>query len=243
MEKRLLLSTAAISPRLTPELASVTEQVLSALAAPAPVGPRAPGSLDSLTQLANQLTGVTPFGTIETYVQTTGNLDAVAQELQTLGILVDGSLPTEGELQAWIPAGQMNQVAMLPGVRSLDVPSFGTNNVGAVTTLGDGIAQADTVRQTMTSAGIPVTGKGVKVGVISDGDTSYLKVVGSGDLPPNVINDLRGWKPGPGDNTHLDEGTAMLEIVHDVAPDASLYFSGRRNRVRPVILAKLTIDV
>lgn len=58
-------------------------------------------------------------------------------------------------------------------------------------------------------------GRGVKVGVISDGVSNISYAQSIGELPSdvNVI--------GVG---HGNEGIAMLEIVHDIARDADLYF-------------------
>ena len=62
-----------------------------------------------------------------------------------------------------------------------------------------------------------VTGAGIKIGVISDGvDTLALRQA-SGDLGPVTVL--------PGQAGAGDEGTAMLEIVHDLAPGAQLYFA------------------
>ena len=62
-----------------------------------------------------------------------------------------------------------------------------------------------------------LTGKGVKVGVISDSVDHLAAVQASGDLPSvTVLEDAPG---------NSGEGTAMLEIVHDLAPDAQLYFA------------------
>jgi uncharacterized repeat protein (TIGR01451 family) len=63
-----------------------------------------------------------------------------------------------------------------------------------------------------------VTGAGVKVGVISDGVDSLASLQASGDLPATV-------QVLPGQGGSGDEGTAMLEIVHDLAPGASLAFA------------------
>jgi len=60
-------------------------------------------------------------------------------------------------------------------------------------------------------------GAGVKIGVLSDGVTSLALSQASGDL--GTVTVLPG-QVGAG-----DEGTAMLEIVHDLAPGASLYFA------------------
>lgn len=62
------------------------------------------------------------------------------------------------------------------------------------------------------------TGAGVKVCALSDGVNSLATVQASGDLPPNV--DVLPGQAGSG-----DEGTAMLEIIHDLAPAATLGFA------------------
>jgi len=62
-----------------------------------------------------------------------------------------------------------------------------------------------------------VLGAGVKIGVLSDGVTSLALSQASGDLGTVTVL--------PGQTGGGDEGTAMLEIVHDLAPSASLYFA------------------
>ena len=63
------------------------------------------------------------------------------------------------------------------------------------------------------------TGTGVKIGVLSD-SVDFLPVSqASGDLGPVTV--LPGQSGIPG----IGEGTAMLEIVHDIAPDAALFFA------------------
>jgi len=59
-------------------------------------------------------------------------------------------------------------------------------------------------------------GANVKVGVLSDSATYLSQVQSSGDLPSvTVLDDVSG----------TGEGTAMLEIVYDMAPQAQLYFA------------------
>ena len=65
-------------------------------------------------------------------------------------------------------------------------------------------------------SGLKVSGVGITVGVLSDGVNSLATSVETGDLPPDV-NVLAA---GLG-----DEGTAILEIVHDLAPKAKLAFA------------------
>ncbi len=99
-----------------------------------------------------------------------------------------------------------------------------TTNSGVVQTQGD-VAQRSNLARSLYG----LTGAGVKIGVLSD---SYNRLggaaagVAAGELPgvgnPNgkltpvtVLSDYNDGK---------DEGRAMLEVVHDIAPDAALYF-------------------
>lgn len=63
-------------------------------------------------------------------------------------------------------------------------------------------------------------GAGVTVGVISDSDDYLEQAIASGDLPASTVS-IPGQNGRPGSG----EGTAMMEIVHDVAPDANLVFA------------------
>ena len=63
-----------------------------------------------------------------------------------------------------------------------------------------------------------VDGSGIGIGVLSDGVGSFADRQASGDLPARVT-------VLPGQAGLGDEGTAMLEIVHDLAPGAELYFA------------------
>lgn len=86
-------------------------------------------------------------------------------------------------------------------------------NQGSVVSEGDKAHAADAAR-----ARFKVTGTGVTVGVLSDGVDSLEASRASGDVPPDT-------RVLPGQEGSGDEGTAMLEIVHDLAPNASLLFA------------------
>lgn len=77
---------------------------------------------------------------------------------------------------------------------------------------GDKAHGADTAR-----AKYGVTGAGQKVCVLSDGVTSLKASQTAGELPDV---DVLAGQAGSG-----DEGTAMLEIIHDMAPGAALGFA------------------
>lgn len=88
-----------------------------------------------------------------------------------------------------------------------------TVSQGSVLSEGDRTHAADTARTKYK-----VTGTGVKVCALSDGVDSLEASQASGDLPADV--DVLTGQEGGG-----DEGTAMLEIIHDLVPNAKLGFA------------------
>ncbi len=123
-------------------------------------------------------------------------------------------------VSGYLPIAALPEVAQLPSLRSAQV-AVARVRTGRVTTQGDGALQADSARiQT------GVTGVGSTVGVLSDSyatdasaATSVTEDIGSGDLPSSsriqVLQDARGG---------TDEGRAMMQIIHDIAPGADLAF-------------------
>ncbi|MEU0790819.1 S8 family serine peptidase [Amycolatopsis sp. NPDC005961] len=86
-----------------------------------------------------------------------------------------------------------------------------------LTSEGDRAHNADIARQQFG-----VTGVGVKACALSDGVDSLAASQAKGELPPTV--DVIAGQEGEG-----DEGTAMLEIIHDLAPNAALGFASAFN--------------
>jgi subtilisin-like proprotein convertase family protein len=85
---------------------------------------------------------------------------------------------------------------------------------------GQGVttAQSDITHRSAVFRGLTgFNGAGVKIGVLSDGVEHLADAQASGDLGPVTVL--------PGQTGEGDEGTAMLEIIHDVAPGAQLYFA------------------
>ncbi|MBB2947776.1 subtilisin-like proprotein convertase family protein [Actinoplanes lutulentus] len=92
-------------------------------------------------------------------------------------------------------------------------PRAAAVNQGSVISEGDRTHAADTARTRYK-----VTGTGVKVCALSDGVDSLAQSQSTGDLPADV--DVLTGQEGSG-----DEGTAMLEIIHDLVPNAQLGFA------------------
>jgi uncharacterized repeat protein (TIGR01451 family) len=83
---------------------------------------------------------------------------------------------------------------------------------GSVSSEGDTSHKAALARATFG-----VNGTGIKIGVLSDGVTNLFMSQGTGNVGQVTVL--------PGQAGAGDEGTAMLEIVHDLAPGAQLYFA------------------
>lgn len=146
-----------------------------------------------------------------------GDASVLAAKLESLGMspvyvygrMVSGVLPIEA-----LPAAEA--LTELHFMRL----SAAWRNVGAVTSQGDGAMKTDDVRATFG-----VDGTGVTVGVLSDSfdctgvTPEAADDVASGDLPAGVtvLSDLASGC--------IDEGRAMLQLIHDVAPGADLAFA------------------
>ncbi len=95
-----------------------------------------------------------------------------------------------------------------------DVPISGPGtNAGARQSQGVVTHRVDVARSRYG-----VDGTGIKIGVLSDGVVNLGTAQQTGDLPADVT-------VLPGQAGQGDEGTAMLEIIHDMAPGAKLYFA------------------
>src|SRR5207247_1198315 len=100
-----------------------------------------------------------------------------------------------------------------------------------------GLAVAPPPRRADVLRAQGLDGNGVVVGVISDGIDSVQAAQATHDLPDVVVpNDLRCQR-GAG-----DEGTALLEIVHDVAPGAKLLFSGPASSLDMIDTVECLVD-
>ena len=98
----------------------------------------------------------------------------------------------------------------------VEIPEAGTNVVG--TGAGAVTSQADITHRAAVFRGLTgFKGIGVKVGVLSDGVAHLAAAQATGDLGGVTVL--------PGQTGSGDEGTAMLELIHDIAPGAQLYFA------------------
>ena len=153
-------------------------------------------------------------GNVQVYIHLENTNEATLQQLRALGATIEITNSDWNIVQAWVPPSALEALAALDAVKEITPPDYGETKAGRVNTEGDGIHRADLVR-----AFSGLSGRGVKVGVISNGVDAWRTARSSRDLPSTI--EINPDKDGRG-----DEGTALLEIIHDLAPGAQLAFSG-----------------
>ncbi len=139
--------------------------------------------------------------------------DELLRQIQSLGGNVINSFPQYHALRAGIPLAGIEDLAARADVKFVEPAARAMTDVGSVTSQGDKTHAADVARTTFG-----VDGTGVKIGVLSDSVDHLTNSQMSGDLGSVTV--LPG-QAGSG----TGEGTAMLEIVHDLAPGAQLFFA------------------
>jgi subtilisin-like proprotein convertase family protein len=142
-----------------------------------------------------------------------GGLKATLDWLAAHGAPVEAASAAYQIVTTRLRFDDLEPLVALGGVRRIGRHIKGlTNQASGIVSEGDathGVAAARAI--------FGATGAGVKVCALSDGVDSLATSLASGELP--AVDVLAGQAGGG------DEGTAMLEIIHDLAPDAALGFA------------------
>jgi hypothetical protein len=155
-----------------------------------------------------------------------GNGEALQSELAALGMkdMRANGRNISGEL----PIAAIEKLAASRNLITATATMRPMKRSGSVLSQGDPAQRSDVARKRFG-----VNGAGVKIGILSD-SYNFLKGeaagIASGDLPgpgnPNgfttPVKVLRDF--GTADDPSIDEGRAMAEIIHDVAPGAAISF-------------------
>ncbi len=177
-------------------------------------------------------------------VRVNGKASARTTGLRDAGAEILGVSPRYATITAAVDERELGELARAPGVEWVGeqitpmTGSVGKDDAGSgsINTCGTGVV---TEGNTQLKAGaartqFDVDGTGVKVGVLSDSfDTKATGLsasddIATGDLPgpgnpcgrTTAVENLAD-APGP----QTDEGRAMLQIVHDLAPGSPLAFA------------------
>jgi Subtilase family len=147
-----------------------------------------------------------------------GNITpGLQQAVVSMGGAIVTAYPQWNTMRAWVGSAWFELLAQRNEVRIIRQGDKGyRRGVGGINTQGDAAHGAASVRNLYGA-----TGYNSKVGVISDSELYLDNSIASGDLP-NTVSILQSGLSEP--NT-LGEGTAMMEIVHDLAPAAELAFA------------------
>jgi PKD repeat protein/subtilisin family serine protease len=154
---------------------------------------------------------------------TAKDVNALLPVLQRRGFETSAAYPKLHFVEGMLPVSQLAHADALSSSGLLGImASFGAGGSGGVvTSQADYVLEAARARATRPRQ---ITGAGVTVGVLSD-SYDYLggaaADIASGDLPASGVRALT-------DNSTADEGRAMCQLIHDLAPGSPLAFSTAR---------------
>jgi Subtilase family len=205
-------------------------------------------SLSPAAKFMQRSSDATPLVLVDAV--TRGDPEQLETALVTLGL--QNASVYSNDVSGWLPVTQIEAAAARGELHSMRA-AMSRARSGAVTSQGDFAQHSDVLRSTYPT----LDGTGVTVGALSDsyncypvyaqnrvpasGPAGYANNgflatastdVKSGDLPSgvNVVGEASCMSYGaPTQLPFGDEGRAMLQIVHDVAPGASLAFYTAEN--------------
>ena len=168
-----------------------------------------------LDRLPNLRTRIAPEADGRVLLDVAATVDpALLAEVESQGGLVISSHPRFDALRVRLPLSAVEAIASKAAVRFVR-PADRSMVQMVNTTEGDVAHGTDVAR-----VDFGIDGSGVQVGAMSDSVDALAAVQATGDLPPTVTV-LPGQDGIPG----TSEGTALLEIIHDMAPGADLFFA------------------
>lgn len=126
----------------------------------------------------------------------------------------------ESVISAWVPIDQLGPASQLDGITFIR-PAYRENRSGLTSSQGDLAIQADLARALAPG----FTGQGITIGTLSDSfataptpSTTASEDISNNDLPDGIEVLSEFAQPA------TDEGRAMMQIIHDLAPGAEQKF-------------------
>ena len=151
---------------------------------------------------------------IEAYATSTETAEKLEADLITMGLT--GISRYKHIINGMLPMNQIMKVSSIKELKYMTEVIPPSLNVGSVNSQADQAMFSLDIRNQFGISGI-----GKKIGVLSDSYNTLNGAaagVASGDLPNDV--DVLLELNGPGS----DEGRAMIELIHDIAPKSDLAF-------------------
>ncbi|MDX1978010.1 MAG: hypothetical protein SFT94_10075, partial [Pseudanabaenaceae cyanobacterium bins.68] len=179
-------------------------------------------------QTANQILQVKPNGQIIIDAVAAGSVNTLLSDLSRLGLQ---NFAIAGRtISGSLPIAALDQAASLTSLQFLNPAYRPITNVGLTTSQGDQATRAN-----LMGNNLGLTGIGTTVGILSDSfgrrsdlATTALQDVSNGDLPgpgnPNGFTTAVNILDDGASGSLIDEGRAMAQLIHDLAPAANLAF-------------------
>jgi hypothetical protein len=178
--------------------------------------------MDLQQKYGNPLTRFDSEGRIGLLIDVKAFSDVLMNRLVDLGGNIIITEPDAKLIAVYLPIDNIEAAAASDEIRIIREITGGVLNTGSVTTEGDSIHHAVDIRSDLL-----IGGDSVNVGVISDGCVTWIQSQATGDLPASFNPGNFTFMAPAGNKIGIgDEGTAMMEIVYDIAPNANLFFYG-----------------
>jgi hypothetical protein len=161
---------------------------------------------------------------VDVYAREGAALRSVRDEAEAAGLDTVIQSRDDRALEGFVAVDDIAELASARGVASVSQALKPHTNVGVATSQGVAAHRADQV-----AAG--VDGSGITVGALSDSFDRATETTEGAPLTVHAADDVRtGDLPAAGvtvleDAPGADEGRAMLQIVHDIAPGARKCFA------------------
>jgi len=162
---------------------------------------------------------------VRVHIQQGASADAVLAKLAASGFqVIARSAINPSLVEGYLPLKNVHQAAGISGIRALTALHRPVKQAGLVQSQAVALEKADLAQ----SNGFD--GTGIKIGALSDSydgcgsacSTGPAQDIASGDLPAGGVTVLEDLPQGQGGE---DEGRAMLQLVHDIAPGSQLGFA------------------
>lgn len=169
---------------------------------------------------------IDPSGEVQIYLHLLSADAEAVKKIEQAGARVEIVDSEVGIVQAWAPFDALSGLAALPFVKRITPPSYGVSRLAVCASQAGNACQTEGVAAHHADAlqALGIDGTGVKVGVISDGADSLCNAVSAQELPAGITVFGTCNDSNPCGCSDGDEGVAMMEIVHDMAPGATLAF-------------------
>ncbi|HYL71109.1 MAG TPA: S8 family serine peptidase, partial [Candidatus Dormibacteraeota bacterium] len=211
-----------------------------ASAAPAPLGAGLKelsvaydrGDAKLPAQLKQHLVSRTGDPLVRVHLQPNADAKAVLAKLAAVGFrLQTHSTINPALAEGYLPLSAVHAAANVSGVHSLLATHRPFTHAGSVQSQAVALEKADIAQNRgFDGSGIRIAALSDSYDACTDCATHAADDIGTGDLPAAGVTVLQEIDTTlPGNDSPTDEGRAMLQLIHDIAPGSQLGFASAFN--------------